>query len=289
MVLVSGEPGVGKGRLAADIVGHVHSFGGRVLLGRCDPEGGGPFQPFVIALRQHLDETHVGGEPLHLGPHAGALTRVLPELVELAPHLVAPAAAGDAAADQLALFDAVAEAFHQIAADAPLLVVVEDVHWAAPQTIQLFRHLIGWARDEPLMIVGTFRSTEAEPDSDLGAFVADSVRLHRCERINLDCLDQPCLLALLSVAAGEDLTGQDEASTLAKALHEQTGGNPLYATQLLAHLVEAGFLQRTTAAGWRPGRRRSWRCPSRCARSCRPGRRLWRRRRAAAGDGGRGR
>ncbi len=245
VVLIGGEPGVGKSRLAANVAGNVHAFGGRVLLGRCDREGGGPFQPFVIALRQHLAEVAASGAPVRLGPHAGVLVRVLPELVELGPSLQAPASGDDAAADRLALFDAIADAFHRIAADAPVLLVVEDLHWAAPETIQLFRHLIGWSQDGPLLVLSTFRNTDADLQSELGALVAESSRLQRCQHIPLHRLDEPSVLRLLSAAAGEDLSGNAEAAEVAATLYEQSGGNPLYATQLLAHLVEAGILQRS--------------------------------------------
>jgi len=241
LVLLAGEPGIGKSRLAADVAGHVHAHGGTVLFGRCDPDGGGPLQPFVLALRQYLTDV-LRDAPVELGGHAAALLTVVPELAERSPHLVAPEPSDDPVGDRLVLFDAVAEAFHEIAAGSPLLVVLDDVHWAAAQTVQLLRHLVGWHRDAPLMIVATYRP--ADVSTELAAVVADASRLDRCLYVAVEELDEGDVLDLLSKAAATDLSAVAEARELALTLREETGGNPLYVTQLLAHLVEAGHLQR---------------------------------------------
>ncbi len=242
VVLLGGEPGVGKSRLASEVAQTVHALGGRVLLGRCDPEASGPFQPFVLALRQWVDEARALATPIDLGPSASALGRVLPELAEQ-PGTATAAASVDPAAQQMVLFDAFADAFHRIAATTPTLLIVEDLHWAAPQTVHLLRHIVGWSHEAALMLVGTYRATEADPTSSLGRFVAESSRLHRCERISLDGLDEDSLRELLESArggaAGEH--NDDAERVLAHALHDQTGGNALYATQLLTHLFEQGI------------------------------------------------
>ena len=212
-----------------------------MLFGRCDPDVGGPLQPFVLALRQFLTDVPPD-EPVELGGNAAALLTVLPELAERSPHLVAPEPSDDPAGDRLVLFDAVAEAFHEIAAGSPLLVVLDDVHWAAAQTVQLLRHLVGWHRDAPLMIVATYRP--ADVSTELAAVVADASRLDRCLYVAVEELDEGDVLDLLSKAAATDLSAVAEARELALTLREETGGNPLYVTQLLAHLVEAGHLQR---------------------------------------------
>ncbi|MDQ3469907.1 MAG: AAA family ATPase [Actinomycetota bacterium] len=237
VVLLGGEPGVGKSRLTADLAARVHAYGGQVLLGRCDPEGGGPFQPFVIALRQHLEECTARNESPDLGPNAGTLTRLVPEL----PGAEGQAAASsDPAEERLALFDAIADAFHRIADRAPLLLVLEDLHWAAAETIQLLRHLIGWTHDASMLVIVTVRTTEVDGESGLGQFLAESARLVRSQRIDLHGLAEHDIVGLL--AGGCEPT--DDVVSLARTLHEQTDGNALYTTQLLAHAIETGMVER---------------------------------------------
>ena len=116
---------------------------GPVLLGRCDRDGGGPFQPFVIALRQFLrspPRAHPSPRPPCRRP-ADRRSRSWSSSARacrLRP-------SDDAAADRLLLFDAIADAFHGSPPD-HRCSSVEDIHWAAPETVQLLRHLVGWHR-----------------------------------------------------------------------------------------------------------------------------------------------
>ncbi|MGH9008921.1 MAG: AAA family ATPase, partial [Acidimicrobiia bacterium] len=135
--LVGGEPGIGKTRLAAELARQLHHEGALVLAGRCDEDLGVPYQPFVEALRHYM-----GHAPeLRLGRHGGELARLVPEVAAAVPGLPEPLRS-DPETERYRLFDAVASWLEDVSSEAPVLLVLEDVQWAAKPTLLLLRHVL---------------------------------------------------------------------------------------------------------------------------------------------------
>src|SRR5439155_23923075 len=122
VALLGGEPGIGKTRLAAEQAALVHADGATVLAGRCDEDLGVPFQPFVEALRHHVSHA---GDP-RVGRHPGELSRLVPELTQLVPGLPEPMRS-DPETERYRLFDAVASWLADVSAEAPVLLVLDDL------------------------------------------------------------------------------------------------------------------------------------------------------------------
>ena len=141
LVLLAGEPGVGKTRLAAEIARRVLDSDGHVLAGRCDEELGVAYLPFVEALRHCCDHVPAASLASVLGRLPGELRRLWPELGELVPSL-AEALDADTETQRYRLFDAVASWLSALSSTRPVLLVLDDLHWATPPTIQLLRHLL---------------------------------------------------------------------------------------------------------------------------------------------------
>src|SRR5947208_50577 len=141
VALLAGEPGVGKTRLAAELATRVHQEGAIVLAGRCDEDLGVPYQPFVEALRHFAD--HIPSEQLRprLGRYGGELARLVPELAEQAPDLPPPLRS-DPETERYRLFDGVAAWLSAASPEEPLLLVVDDLQWAAKPTLLLLRHVV---------------------------------------------------------------------------------------------------------------------------------------------------
>ncbi|MGH9004093.1 MAG: AAA family ATPase, partial [Acidimicrobiia bacterium] len=118
VVLLGGEPGIGKTRLAAELAGELHRQGALVLAGRCDEDLGVPYQPFVEALRHYVANVTAP----RLGRHGGELSRIVPELSELAPGLPEPLRS-DPETERYRLFDAVASWLADVSAETPLLLI----------------------------------------------------------------------------------------------------------------------------------------------------------------------
>ena len=225
MTLLAGEPGIGKTSLAARLAAEANADGGTVLLGRCHSEALVPYEPFVEALRQLPDSA--------LRPHATILSRVMPELASDG----APDPGAEDHATRYLLFDAVARALESTARRRPLLLVFEDLHWAEPPTLLLLRHVIRAAEGMPLLIVATYRSTEAGGSEQVVSSIASLERDLPLERISLSGLADDEVAQLIRA-----LDGRPSSLPLGTAMRQDTAGNPLFVGQLLRHLDESGVL-----------------------------------------------
>jgi len=237
LALLAGEPGVGKTRLAAELAGRVHDQGVTVLAGRCDEDLGVPYQPFVEALRHFVD--HVPPEDLagRLGRYGGELFRLVPE-AEAVPGL-APPLQSDPETERYRLFDAVAAWLASASRDEPILLVLDDIQWAARPTLLMLRHLMARRTDPTrLLIVGTYRDTELWHEHPLVEVLADLRRQEGVERFSLTGLDQFGVARLMETRMGRTLT--DEELPLARAIYQETEGNPFFVREVLRHLAESG-------------------------------------------------
>jgi class 3 adenylate cyclase/DNA-binding CsgD family transcriptional regulator len=241
ITLVAGEPGVGKTRLAAELARRVHAEGATVLAGGCDEDLGVPYQPFVEALRQLVD--HVTGTDLGdiLGRYRGELVRLVPELSERVPGIPRQLRS-DPETERCRLFDAVAAWLGSVSAETPLLLVLDDLQWAAKPTLLLLRHVARSPEPMRVLVLGTYRDTEIGRTHPLTEALADLRRREGMERISLSGLDQSGVVAFLEQAAGHSLDDAD--LELAWAIHEETEGNPFFVGEVLRHLTETGTIFR---------------------------------------------
>jgi class 3 adenylate cyclase/tetratricopeptide (TPR) repeat protein len=239
VVLVDGEPGIGKTRLAAETARLVHARGGTVLFGRCDEGLGVPFQPFVEALEHFLDHSPAGAVRERLGRHAGELVRLVPEIARRVPGLAAPLDS-DPATERYRLFDAVAGWLLAATAVRPLLLVLDDLHWADTATLLLLRHVVRAAVTARLVILVTHRDTEVDETHPLTKLLADLCGVAGVTKISLRGLDERGVVELLEQTSGRQLDASGR--NLARAVQAQTGGNPFFVGEVLRSLAESGAL-----------------------------------------------
>jgi class 3 adenylate cyclase/tetratricopeptide (TPR) repeat protein len=246
VALLAGEPGVGKTRLAAELAAQIHEEGGSVLAGRCDEDLGVPYQPFVEALRLFVD--HAPSDDLlgGLGRYGGELARLLPELNERVPEL-APPLSSDPETERYRLFDAVAAWLVAVSADEPLLLVLDDLQWASKPTLLLLRHVVRSPDAKRVLVLGTYRDTELTHDHPLVEVVADLRREGGVERLSMSGLDDLGVAAIVEQAAGQTL--DEDGVALARAIYEETEGNPFFVREVLRHLAETGAVERREG-GW---------------------------------------
>jgi hypothetical protein len=208
VVLVTGEPGIGKTRLLAEFAQAVHGAA-LVLYGRCEDEPAMPFQPFAEALA-----------PL------AAADIVMEDLVR--PQVGRPGEpAADPEGDRARLFDAVCEWMEELARSRPLLLMLDDLHWADRATLLLLRRLAGRPQRVPLLLLGSARESDLRGGHPLTEALADIRRDRPVLRVPLHGLDEAAIGAIV-----EGVTGARPDRTAARALQERTGGNPFFVREL---------------------------------------------------------
>ncbi len=225
-MLVSGEGGIGKTRIVAELAHRMPAF--EVLYGRCDEEELFPFGPWIDMLRPRLARMPED-ELAELVRGAPELARLLPEIHERLPGLAGLPAAGDPEAQRRQLFGAVVTVVRRLAADGPVLMIVDDLHWADRSSLLLARHVAKEQQLGAVLIVVTFRDSELQPGHPLPELLAELERGRELPRVRLDGMDER------EVA---ELIGGDAAPGAVSAIHAETGGNPFFVKQLARHLEE---------------------------------------------------
>ena len=229
-VLIAGEPGVGKTRLAGEWSRHAYEQGAVVLYGRCDEDLGAPYQPFAEALRALIP--CLGASRLQGLRGVEALLPLVPGLTDVLPDLAAPTRA-DPDSERYALFDAVVAVLGVASTSAPVVLILDDLHWAAKPTLLLLRHLLRFGEHARVQIVGTYRSTDLDRSHPLAAMLADLHRDGSATRLQLSGLDEVDVSAYVAEAGYDD-------EELARALASVTGGNPFFLIEALRHVDESG-------------------------------------------------
>jgi class 3 adenylate cyclase len=245
VALVAGEPGIGKTRLAAELLSWV-SEDGVALYGRCDEEGIVPYQPFVEALRPSVAAYSAGTLHQRLHGLEQDLARVFPELLGRLP-AQSRSFPSDAESERYRLFEAITAIVTGITATRSVILVLDDLHWADKPTVLLLRHILRSVQGAALLIVVCYREMELAADHPLTDLVADLRREPFVAWIGLDGLSETETRALLAAQAGVEIT-----SSLSAVLHDETGGNPLFLAELLRHLTETERLPLDDADGAQP-------------------------------------
>ncbi len=232
-MLLAGDAGIGKTRLTAELALRAHSEGAVVLTGRASEETLAPYQPFLEALRHFFLNA-----PLRLlrstsREYGSELSRLVPELRRRAPDLPPPVV-GEPESERYRLFEAVVGLLSAIAEHAPILLALDDLQWADRPTLLLLRHLARAPDPDRLLILVAFRQTESEPTGFAGA-LGDLRHEGLVTEIELGGLDEGETAELV-----RQRTGETPSAELARALQEETEGNPLFIEEIVRHLTDAG-------------------------------------------------
>ena len=229
--LVGGDAGIGKTRLVNEFVAGARSSGAHVLIGDCLQLGetGLPYAPFVGALRPLLRS--LKGDQLDelLGPGRAELSHLLPDLGSPAATKGRRDPSPDAGAAQARLFEIVFGLLRRLSDEAPVALVLEDLHWADSSTRDLLRFIVRNARDSKFLIIGTYRSDELHRRHPLRPLLAELGRLEGVDEIELEAFGADELADQLA-----GITGESPHPELVSAVLSRSGGNPFFVEELMA-------------------------------------------------------
>ncbi len=238
LAMVVGEPGIGKTRLVEELGAYASMRGAQVVWGHCyEGDLSVPYLPYVEAFRSYV-RTRPDEDLSVSRAGLAELATILPELRERYPDLtVLPPLEDDA--ERLRLFEGVASFIRSVASVQPLVLVLDDLHWADKPSLRLLQHLMRSVNDARLMIVGTYRDVELDRNHPL-AEAMTTLRRHRAyERVLLRGLPRDDVKALIEAIGGQEITDD-----FANLLSRETEGNPFFVAEILRHLVETGAIRR---------------------------------------------
>jgi DNA-binding winged helix-turn-helix (wHTH) protein/tetratricopeptide (TPR) repeat protein len=238
LLLIGGEPGIGKTRLSFEFGRRRTAEGSTVLVGSSDEENLVPYQPFVESLAwyaRHCPEAElraqlaaIGGD-IELGPLLAELRRRIADLPG--------SSIVDSEGRRYRFFEAVSGLLASASRARPLLLIIDDLHWADKPTLLLLRHVIRSARAGSFCIVATYRESELGRTHPLAEMLVDLRREPRATRLVLRGLEVAHVTALVG-----SVVGRQAPPHLSQVVLESTDGNPFFATEMLLHLKETGAL-----------------------------------------------
>jgi DNA-binding SARP family transcriptional activator len=248
LLLLSGEPGIGKTRLASEFASRASERGALVLWGRCWEAGGAPaYWPWLQSLQHYVRERDARSLRAELGLGAADVARIVPDVADLLPDVAellpdlssSPPVEPDGT--RFRLFDSVASFVRRASRGRALLFVLDDLHAADASSLLLLRFLALEVAHMRTLLVGTYRDTELGLDHPLMGTLAEVAREPATRQLTLSGLSRSdvgrFIQARAEVVASE---------TLVDAVHDQTGGNPLFVREIVALVASGGKVGETS-------------------------------------------
>jgi predicted ATPase len=238
LLLLVGEAGIGKTRTAREFLGHAGKRGAFGLWGRChESPGAPPYWPWVQIVRGYLQARDGAEVRQAMGTGASEIAAMAPEVRERWPDLPLPAHVEDPEQARFRLFDAVTIFLQRVALDQPLVLVLDNLHWADKPSLLLLEFLAQELDSTRLLLIGTYRDVDVSRQHPFSETLGELTRQRPLLRVKLRGLGREEVQRFLEASAGIM-----PPSALVDAVHTQTEGNPLFLTEITRLLVQEGEL-----------------------------------------------
>jgi DNA-binding CsgD family transcriptional regulator len=249
LIMLAGEPGIGKTRTADELASVAGQIGARVMWGRCPEERGAPiYWPWVQAIRSYLLELEPEELRSQLGVGAGDIAQIIPDIQLRLPDLPPPPAIEDPEQARFRLFDSITSFMKRASREHPLLLVLDNLHWADPTSLRLLEFVIPEMATSRILILGTYRDMDISRSHPLFRTLGELTRQRLYQRVLLRGLN----LDEVGEVMG-DMGGMELPLELVSTVHQQTEGNPLFVREVVRLLTEEGLLKRdhlSDLKGW---------------------------------------
>jgi predicted ATPase len=244
IALLAGEPGIGKTRLLEELAGLATARGAQVLAGRCyELEQNVAYAPILEALRSLLPTLSAHSSPCP-AVRLATVAELLPELRELRPDLP-PHRSLPPDEERARLLTSLAEVIRHCAQSGPLVLLLDDLHWADPSTLQVVHYLARHASDQALLLVGAYRTTRVNAHHPLAAMRDQLARQGMLAELPLSVFRQDDVILLLRILGSEG-----PVETLARQLYCETEGHPYFLAEVLRTLVQEGWIAVDAGGRW---------------------------------------
>ena len=245
LLLLVGEPGIGKTRTAEELATYARVRGAKVHWGRShEGEGAPAYWPWAQAIRSYVREADPVALAWELGQGAGDVAQLAPEVRERLGDVSEPPELEPEQA-RFRFFDSVATFLAGASRSRPLVVILDDLHWADEPSLLLLKFVARQATDSGLLLVGTYRDVELGRHHPLARTLAELAEIQGSRRVPLRGLDTEAVERFIEMTAGIE-----PPPGLAAAVHEQTEGNPFFVTEVVRLMVSEGSLEGAGAGGW---------------------------------------
>lgn len=240
VVLVGGDAGAGKSRLVQEVASALHARGVPVLVGQCTSDLDLPFDPLVAPIRTLIAAVDAGRVQLPDDPAlpAAHARRLLTRLTSGA----GPDAA--VAGIPVAAFSAMVSALASACSGGPVVMVLEDLHWAGESALRALRHVVERSADLPLLVLATYRDSVPDASDALASLLVDLLRLSGVHRLRLEGLPTTDVSAYLAALGAGDAASVQQASGV---LRDLTGGNPFLLGEVWREVRDRGGLANVVA------------------------------------------
>src|SRR6266511_1420484 len=236
LLQVMGEPGIGKTRTTEELTTYAKVNGARVHWGRCREDDGAPaYWPWVQAIRSFVREADPVGLAWQMGGGAAEIAQLVPEVAERLD--IEPASAGDSEEARFRLFDSVTSFLVAAARDRPIVIVLDDLHWADEPSLLLLKFAAREVGTSGLLIVGTYRDVELGRHHPLARVLGEISGTEGSVRVNLRGLSVDAVERYIGMTAGAA-----PPPGLAEAVQSQTDGNPFFVGEVVRLLASEGHL-----------------------------------------------
>jgi class 3 adenylate cyclase len=239
LVMIAGEPGIGKTTITEQLATYVGMRGGQSLVGHCYEEGSLsiPYLAFVEIMRSYVTNRDRDELVSQLGSGAGEVARIVSEVRDRVN--VPPSAGGSPDEERFRLFQAVAGFLRNASSAQPLCLVLEDLHDGDKGSLEMLVYLARNLAGARILLVGTYRDVEVDRTHPLSTALADLRRIDSFKRIALRGLSPDEVTRMISHIAGQDIPFE-----LGEAIYRQTEGNPLFVQEVIRNAAEEGLITR---------------------------------------------
>ncbi len=245
LLLLMGEPGIGKTRMADELTTYARLRGAQVLVGRCyEGEGAPAYWPWVQVIRAFIHDRDAAALTSVMGTGAPEIAQIVSDVRERIPDLPEPPAL-DPEQARFRLFDAIATFLKSASRAQPLVIVLDDLHWADKPTLLLLQFLARELRSSRLLVLGTYRDVELRRQHPLAQALAELAREQVSQRVILRGLMVDDVARFIEMTCGVQPPPE-----LVRAVHRETEGNPFFVAEIVRLLASEGKFEDPGESSW---------------------------------------